>query len=88
MDDELDGTTALRALQQSHGLFLFADGDGVVRWANQGSELLGYAPAELAGRHLVEFLHPDDVARALEALTVQTALGEHRQGSRSGGNRR
>ena len=36
-------------------------GDGTVTWMNRGSEaLLGIDPAEMVGRHALEFIHPED----------------------------
>lgn len=40
-----------------------------VRWVNVGAvSLLGYNPIELVGRPVLDFLHPDDVEPALNAM--------------------
>jgi PAS domain S-box-containing protein len=45
------------------------DADGVIRYASPATtRLLGYAPEEYVGRAGAEFVHPDDLPAAAEAL--------------------
>ena len=44
----------------AHGLLLFA--------SPSCESLLGYKPEELAGQYMIEFVHPDDRGRTLNAV--------------------
>jgi PAS domain S-box-containing protein len=47
------------------------DAEGVIRYQSPSVErVLGYQPAELIGRNIVELLHPDDVPKVNVALEV------------------
>jgi len=52
---------------------LVCDLDGVVRYASPAVEDYGYPPAALAGRRLLDFVHPEDRSAAL--ASVRLALG-------------
>jgi diguanylate cyclase (GGDEF)-like protein/PAS domain S-box-containing protein len=57
-------------IQHSSDVITIIDPQSVVRFVSPSvSRVLGYTPAELEGRPLMEILHPDDVARALEVLS-------------------
>jgi PAS domain S-box-containing protein len=51
-----------------------ADYDGILQKLNPAwARVLGFDPSEMIGRHFIEFVHPDDIARTLQAsrLSVQ-----------------
>jgi diguanylate cyclase (GGDEF)-like protein len=52
---------------------LVCDLEGVVRYASHAVQDYGYAPGALAGRQLLDFVHPEDRGAALAA--VRLALG-------------
>ncbi len=63
------------------------DADGEIVWANLAwLRLLGWAPAELAGRPFAELLHPDDAPAARPLIAGGEAALRVR--TRSGGERR
>src|SRR5262249_25957802 len=45
------------------------DDTGTIVWANEMFRTLGYEPADVVGRMPLEFIHPDDLERALLALS-------------------
>ena len=46
------------------------DSTGCVEWANAPLEdLLGYRPADAVGMHVLDFVHPEDVEKAIPSLT-------------------
>lgn len=51
------------------------DGEGVVRYLNpHGAALLGTTPEAIVGTSFVEHMHPDELDRALVAMTHTTAI--------------
>src|SRR6478735_9810771 len=63
---EFDG--AVIAAMHSPDPLVVVDSDGVVRWAGSTSaRLMGYRDDEVLDRHLLEFVHPDDVNKAVGA---------------------
>jgi PAS domain S-box-containing protein len=63
-------------VERSHDLVTLIDLDGTIAYASPSwSRMLGWSPADVVGRSLVEFCHPDDVERGLEAIAAQ-ARGE------------
>ncbi|MCB1248656.1 MAG: diguanylate cyclase [Acidimicrobiales bacterium] len=59
------------ALGSCSDLVVTVAADTTVTWANDASRrLLGYTPAEVVGRSMIEFLHPDDLERAGEVVTL------------------
>lgn len=42
--------------------------DGVVRYANAAVGVLGWRPEDIVGRNFLDFLHPDEIERALQVL--------------------
>lgn len=82
-----------RALvQRSSDVTTILDADGTVRYISASVErVLGYTPADLVGRRLTDWLHPDDGPRALAFLeTAASCEGDtpaaewrfqHRDGS-------
>lgn len=92
--------TALASLSAAHLRVLFEyapdmlgrfSPEGRVLWvSNQSLDLLGYAPEDLAGRRVREFIHPEDIGgvSALRDKLIQqqsvaglTCRGMHRDGS-------
>jgi PAS domain S-box-containing protein len=61
-------------LESALDLILVLDGEGRVSFVGPSVQrLLGYAPGELRGRSIFEFIHPDDLAASRRNLAV--ALG-------------
>ncbi|HLL40673.1 MAG TPA: PAS domain S-box protein [Rubrobacteraceae bacterium] len=64
------GEVSFRSLLQ-HVLDVVAilDADGTLRYASPAVEaVLGYAPEEVIGNRVFDYVHPDDLERAVEAL--------------------
>ncbi len=63
--------TRSQAVERTSGEWVWTlDADGViVDTAGVSGELLGYGPAELAGRRALDLLHPADVDRVVAAVT-------------------
>lgn len=70
MSDATPGTVAYRDLVESLEDFVVGfDEGGTLRYVNtKGAEVLGYRSDDLLGRNIGEFVHPDDVERALEVV--------------------
>ena len=61
-------------------LIVLLDHQGHRRWNNPAySHLLGYSPEELDGTHALLEVHPDDQARATEALNLTLQQGSTQQ---------
>ena len=59
-------------VETAHDLIYRTDADGYFTYLNPvAARVLGYAPAELVGRHYLEIVHPDHVARVQEQLRRQ-----------------
>ena len=53
--------------------------DGVIAYANRAATaLLGWEPSEMVGRHVVEFVHPDELERVALAVSQQGGHGAPR----------
>ncbi len=53
--------------------------DGIVTYANRAATtLLGWEPTAMVGRHVVEFVHPDELERVALAVSQQGAHGAPR----------
>jgi PAS domain S-box-containing protein len=63
-----ENSTDMIARQTAEGLYLYVSPACQV--------LLGYAPEELIGRSVYEFIHPDDMAALVEAHTSTLKIGE------------
>jgi PAS domain S-box-containing protein len=50
------------------------DVHGVIRYASPSSRQLGYTPAELVGRHIEDFVHPEDRPEALRVALANFSL--------------
>ena len=73
--DEAVGETARMLLDLPVGVLMLLDEDQRIRYANARIErFLGYAPAEVEGRELVELFEPGDRSR------IMTLLQEHLPG--------
>jgi diguanylate cyclase (GGDEF)-like protein/PAS domain S-box-containing protein len=72
-----DELTLYRSLVEGAGdLAVAFDGEGTLVYANDASrDLVGMAPDELVGRNVFEFIHPDDLDRAMRALDLNVAYG-------------
>jgi PAS domain S-box-containing protein len=67
----LSGSSAARLVALSHDLMCALDLEGRIAWANPSwRRVLGWDPAELAGRPYHEMLHPEDRERAAAAATA------------------
>jgi PAS domain S-box-containing protein len=72
-----DAEQATRFLEFSSDLLSIAGFDGIVRWVNPAHEaILGYTSQEMLGRAYSEFLHPDDLGRALRTAERARQTGE------------
>lgn len=62
----------LRAvLDASRTVTIVISGDGIVRFASRGiQDMLGYTSAWAEGRSILEYVHPEDVSRVVESLTL------------------
>src|SRR3954454_667614 len=59
-------------IERSHGLVTLIELDGTISYASPSwSRMLGWEPAEVVGTSLVDYCHPDDVARGLDAIAAQ-----------------
>ena len=59
---------ALAAEHSPDGLVVI-DGEGLVRWSSDAStRLMGFGHDEVVGRHLLEFVHRDDLNKAIGAF--------------------
>ncbi|MEM8745899.1 MAG: EAL domain-containing protein [Actinomycetota bacterium] len=69
-DEEQVENFAARVLDGQRDAVVVLDADLTVTWASPGLvSLLGRSPAEAIGRSAAEFLHPDDIARTIDAIT-------------------
>ena len=69
-----ESSRSLRDLaNRTSDVVLVCDLDGVVRYASPAVEDYGYPPGALAGRRLLDFVHPEDRSAAL--ASVRLALG-------------
>jgi diguanylate cyclase (GGDEF)-like protein len=72
-----ESSRSLRDLaNRTSDVVLVCDLDGVVRYASPAVEDYGYQPGALAGRRLLDFVHPEDRSAAL--ASVRLALGGYR----------
>jgi diguanylate cyclase (GGDEF)-like protein len=76
-----ESSRSLRDLaNRTSDLVLVCDLDGTIRRASQAVQDYGYAPGALAGRRLLDFVHPEDRGAALAAVRL-TLGGYHPAGS-------
>lgn len=77
-DDEGERDMVIyRSLVEDAGdlIVAFAD-DGTIVFANRAIEVtLGFSPDEVVGRNVFEFVHEDDLERALRALELNNQFG-------------
>jgi PAS domain S-box-containing protein len=61
-------------IEKAHDIIMILDTDGVIMYVSPSIEhILGYQKAELAGKSLVCFVHPDDITKVVDGFTK---LGE------------
>ena len=78
-----ESSRSLRDLaNRTSDVVLVCDLDGVVRYASPAVEDYGYPPGALAGRRLLDFVHPEDRSAAL--ASVRLALGGYDPAGLSG----
>ncbi|MBN8615935.1 MAG: PAS domain S-box protein [Deltaproteobacteria bacterium] len=67
-------------VQSSWDVFHLVTPDGRIAYESPAvTKVLGYEPDEMVGRHIHEFVHPDDVlVLAMDSTGTQSALGVHR----------
>jgi diguanylate cyclase (GGDEF)-like protein/PAS domain S-box-containing protein len=70
--DPTTGSTAWLAgvIEQSAEVVIVIDDAGLIVYANEAASLIGWRPADLVGRSGFDFLHPDDVSRAVSTLAA------------------
>jgi len=72
-----ESSRSLRDLaSRTSDVVLVCDLDGVIRYASPAVEDYGYPPGALAGRRLLDFVHPEDRSAAL--ASARLALGGYR----------
>jgi PAS domain S-box-containing protein len=63
-----------RVWRNASDIFLVIDGDGLFRRINPAATaILGWTDAELIGRSILDFIHPDDIPLTLDALAQARA---------------
>jgi diguanylate cyclase (GGDEF)-like protein len=67
---------------QTSDVVLVCDIEGVISYASPAVGAYGYAPADLTGRRLLDFVHPED--RAAARASSRLALGGRASGGRPG----
>jgi len=73
-EPELGDELRRLVLARSHDLITLLQTDGTIVFASQSwAKVLGYEPEEVIGTSLVEYTHPDDIARGLDAIATQAA---------------
>ncbi len=71
----VDGEWLREALAGSSDLVLVIDPSTTITWCNPATfAILGHHPEAVVGRSFAEFLHPDDLTRAAEVMSL-TASG-------------
>jgi diguanylate cyclase (GGDEF)-like protein/PAS domain S-box-containing protein len=79
-----ESSRSLRDLaNRTSDLVLVCDLDGTIKRASQAVQDYGYAPGALAGRRLLDFVHPEDRGAALAAVRL-TLGGYHPAAEGSG----
>src|SRR4051794_21330406 len=59
-------------IERSHDLITMIDPDGTIVYASPSwAAVLGYDPDEVVGTPLMEYTHPDDLPRGLDAIATQ-----------------
>lgn len=82
VDDELSARLRRGVVDRSPDLITAFDATGTVRFVNDsGLAILGWARHEVVGRSFIDFLHPDEVERA---VALATANLNRMQGPRGG----
>ncbi|HEY0934889.1 MAG TPA: GGDEF domain-containing protein [Trebonia sp.] len=72
-----EASNSLRDLADRTGdVVLICDLDGTVSYASPLVSRFSYAPEVLAGKPLVDFLHPEDISAAQAAIAIVTGLPE------------
>jgi diguanylate cyclase (GGDEF)-like protein/PAS domain S-box-containing protein len=73
---DLPGALCRAVLEHSRDFVCVFGSDGTILQTNARTlEFLGHHPADLAGKNVADFLHPEDLARAMTAIGVAV---EHR----------
>lgn len=58
-------------------LIMIVDGEGIIKYVNRASlHVLGYEPGEMLGTNSLDFVHPDDLAWAVEAIREAVESGD------------
>ena len=73
-----DGEAQLCAeiVGSANELITVFDADGTIVFVSAASRvLLGFEPAAIVGRRVLEFVHPDDLPRAVETLRIAATFG-------------
>jgi PAS domain S-box-containing protein len=64
-------------VERTHDLVTMIEPDGTIVFASKAWEdVLGYRPDEVVGTSIVDYTHPDDVARGTDAIATQAAGAE------------
>lgn len=65
--------------EASSGALLTITHDGVLQWVSDAAaQSVGWAPGQLAGRHITDLVHPDDVEPVIRSLRAAEQVPERR----------
>ncbi len=71
------GAVAAALLASASEMVVIADGEGRLRYANGAMRtVLGFDPAEVVGSSVFDYIHPEEVADAVDSLASTVARGE------------
>ena len=74
---EVEGRLCRSLIENSFDVFKIIDSEGIIRFASPSVErVMGYRPSELVGTNAFDWVHPDDVDLARQALTDVVTHGE------------
>ena len=83
-----ESSRSLRELaSRTSDVVLVCDPDGVISYASPAVGDYGYAPGDLTGRRLLDFVHPEDRGAVLTASRLALAPAEAPAPRRPGGSR-
>jgi PAS domain S-box-containing protein len=79
-DSMLDGLRRRAGVESRYDCLYVADTDGVITMIEEDQlrDVFGYEPADVIGRPLWEFVHPDDLAAGAEAFCDEAAFVDYR----------
>ena len=71
------GAVAAALLASASEMVVITDGEGRLRYANGATRtVLGFDPSEIVGSSVFDYIHPEEVADAVDSLASTVARGE------------